>query len=159
MFKKSLIIAFGAMLVAVLLPATEANAASIGGSHRVACFTINKKGNYNDVRAGVLGESNKLGQVAGYASLGVSASCQRVNSIPVITMHLNKVILKLTSGQILETRGSKSTSTKGSISEKTKYRYVRCGLHMYVEENISYTYYDHSHVRAFWYKSASFKRC
>ena len=100
------------------------------------------------MRAGVHGDV--VGHnVAANASLAVTRSCQRVNSIPVIELHIYSTVLRTKHGTVLASTGGVSTRKKGEISKASKHVHVKCGTAVRVQEKIGYTYYDHSVVRPF----------
>src|ERR1700709_1450083 len=95
-----------ALLALALLPAAVASAASSDGIF-LGCYGIKKKGNYNRVRAGVHGDVVRH-DVAADATLAVTRSCQRVNSIPVIEMHIYGAVLRTKHGAVLSSPGGVS---------------------------------------------------
>jgi uncharacterized membrane protein len=157
--RKSMVIAACAALVLLGMPASPAGAATVLGGRYVGCYGINKKGNYNRVRATVVGLINAEHRVAGRGTLGVSASCQRVNSLPVSEMHVYKVQLRRSDGYVFATAGPVGTRTKAKIGATTGFASVRCGVAMRVWEDIGYRYYDGSRVRPYWIHGPYFYRC
>ena len=145
--RKIMLLALTALLALVLLPASAASAKSSDGSF-LGCYGIQKKGNYNRVRAGVRGDV--VGHnVAAHTTLAVSRSCQRVNSIPVIEMHIYSAVLRTKHGTVLVSTGGVSTRTKAEITKQSRHVHVKCGTAVRVQEKIGYTYYDRSVVRPF----------
>lgn len=145
--RKFLLLGLTALLALAVLPAPAASAKSSGGSF-LGCYGIKKKGNYNRVRAGVHGDI--VGHnVSARTSLAVTRSCQRVNSIPVIEMHIYSAVLRTKHGTVLVSTGGVSTRTKGEITKASKHVHVKCGTAVRVQEKIGYTYYDRSVVRPF----------
>jgi hypothetical protein len=151
-------IAVCAALAFVALPAASASATNQPGSNFLGCYGIHKKGNYNWVRAHVWAGTNSAHRIAGAANLGVSAACQRINSLPVVTMTIYRVELK-SRGRALASAGSVSTSRKALISRATPYVGVACGVPMQSWAEIGYKYYNRSYVRAFWIHGPRFYRC
>jgi hypothetical protein len=155
--RKFLVLTMTALLALVPLPASAASAKSTGGSF-LGCFGIKKKGNYNHVRAGVHGDITGH-KVAAYATLAVSATCQRLNSLPVIEMNIYTAVLKTASGTVLAHTGRVSTRHKAEITKHTRHVSVKCGTALRVQEKIGYTYYDRSVVRPFWVRGPVFFAC
>jgi hypothetical protein len=155
--RKIVLLAVTALIALALLPAAAASARSSDGSF-LGCYGIKKKGNYNHVRAGVHGDV--VGhKVSAHASLAVTRSCQKVNSIPVIEMHIYKATLRTAHGTVLASTGGVSTRTKGKITKHSRHVHVKCGVAVRVQEKIGYTYYDHSVVRPFYVHGSYFFVC
>jgi hypothetical protein len=88
-------------------------------------------------------------RVSANSSLAVTRTCQRLNSIPVIEMHIYKVVLRTSHGHVLAAAGGVSTRHKAEITQQTHHVTVKCGTAVRVQEKIGYTYYDRSVVRPF----------
>jgi uncharacterized membrane protein len=155
--RKFLLLSVTALLALVSLPASAASAKSSGGSF-LGCYGIKKKGNYNHVRAGVHGDISGH-TVAAQATLAVTATCQRLNSLPVVEMHIYTAVLKTATGTVLAHTGGVSTRHKAEITRHTRHVGVKCGTALRVEEKIGYTYYDHSVVRPFVVHGSPFFAC
>jgi hypothetical protein len=154
--KKLSVIAVAATLALTLMPATSAVAASSRGGY-AGCYGIKKKGNYNDVRLAVTGLIRGR-QVAAFAKQSVTYKCQRVNSIPVVRMWLDKVTLKV-GRHAVATAGPRVTTGRAKVQAQTRYRTVRCGREMRVYARFHYKYYDGSRVRPFSIHGPAFSRC
>lgn len=156
MIKKLGLVAIVATLALVLMPATGAVAAASRGGY-AACYGIKKKGNYNDVRLLVTGLIQGR-RVAAFAKQSVTIKCQRVNSIPVVTMWLDKVQLRV-GKRIVASKGPRVAVGKAKVQAQTAYHTVRCGRLMHVFARFHYKYYDGSRVRPFWIHGPVFSRC
>jgi hypothetical protein len=154
--KKLLVIAVAATLALTLMPATSA-VASGGRGGFAGCYSIKKKGNYNAVRLAVTGLVRGR-QVAAFGRQSVTFKCQRVNSIPVVTMWLDKVQLRV-GRHTVAAAGPRVTTSKAKVQAQTRYRTVRCGKLMHVYARFHYKYYDGSRVRPFWIHGPAFSRC
>jgi hypothetical protein len=155
--RKVVLLVLTALVALVLLPAPAASAKASGGSF-LGCYGIKKKGNYNHVRAGVHGDISGH-KVSAHASLGVTATCQRLNSLPVIEMHIYTVVLETEGGKVLVHTGGVSTRHKAEIAKHSKHVDVKCGTAVRVQEKVGYTYYDHSVVRPFVVHGPPFFAC
>jgi hypothetical protein len=145
--RKILLLVLTALLALVMLPASVASAKASDGNF-VGCYGIQKKGNYNRVRAALHGDI--VGHtVSAHGTLAVSRSCQRVNSLPVIELRIYKVLLKNENGKVLVATGGVSTRHDAEIGKHTRHVKVKCGVAVRVQEKIGYTYYDNSLVRPF----------
>jgi hypothetical protein len=145
--RKIMLLVLTALLALAVLPVSAAAAKSSDGSF-LGCYGIQKKGNYNRVRAG--GRGDVIGhKVAAHTTLAVSPSCQRINSLPVIEMHIYSAVLRTKHGTVLVSTGGVSTRTKGEITKQSRHVHVKCGTAVRVQEKIGYTYYDRSVVRPF----------
>ena len=157
MFKKIGALATAALLGVVLMPAASADAKASPGTY-VGCYGIKKKGNYNDVRLGVTGLINGT-KVAAYANEQVSASCQKVNSLPVINMKIYYVLLSVNKVHVAKSGTVGNGGKKGAIHAQSPYATVKCGAKIVVYAKVSYSYYDSSKVRPFIIHGPAFKRC
>lgn len=156
MIKKLCVIAVAATLALVLMPASGAVAAASRGGY-AACYGIKKKGNYNDVRLAVTGLIRGR-QVAAFAKQSVTFKCQRVNSIPVVRMWLDKVQLRV-GRHTVASAGPRVAVGKAKVQAQTRYRTVRCGRLIHVYAKFHYRYYDGATVRPFWIHGPAFSRC
>jgi uncharacterized membrane protein len=154
--KKLSVIAVAATLALTLMPATSAVAAASRGGY-AGCYGIKKKGNYNDVRLAVTGLVRGR-TVAAFAKQSVTYKCQRVNSIPVVTMWLDKVMLRV-GRRTVASAGPRVTTSRAKVQAQTRYRTVRCGRLMHVYARFHYKYYDGSTVRPFTIHGPAFSRC
>ena len=153
---------FGTLLVAaalavVLMPAVSAEAKA-GTGRYIGCYGIKKKGNYNDVRLGIIGQF-KNGTVSAYANESVSASCQRVNSLPVINMTIYYTLIRVNGVIRAKSGGVNNGGKKAAIHAQSPFAGVRCGAKIVVYAKVSYTYYDKSRVRPFVIHGPAFTRC
>lgn len=145
--RKIVLLVLTALLALVLLPASVASA-KVSDGNFVGCYGIEKKGNYNRVRAALHGDIVDH-TVSAHGTLSVTLSCQRVNSLPVIELRIYTVLLKNANGKILVSTGGVSTRHDTEIGRHTKHVRVKCGVAVRVQEKIGYTYYDNSLVRPF----------
>jgi len=158
MLKKIGALAAAALLGVVLMPAASASAAKANPGSYVGCYGIKKKGNYNDVRLGVTGLINGA-KVAAYANEMVSASCQRVNSLPVINMKIHYVLLSVNKVHVAKSGAVSNGGKKAAIHAQSPYATVKCGAKIVVYALVSYSYYDGSKVHPFVIHGPAFKRC
>ena len=154
--RKIVLLVLTALLALALLPASAASA-RISDGNFLACYGIKKKGNYNDVRLAVTGLIRGR-QVAAFAKQSVTYKCQRVNSIPVVTMWLDKVPLRV-GRHAVASAGPRVTTSRAKVQAQTRYRTVRCGRLMRVYARFHYKYYDGSRVRPFSIHGPAFSRC
>jgi hypothetical protein len=158
MLKKLGALAASAALAVTLLPAASAQAKATTPGSNVGCYSIKKKGNYNDVRLGVTRVVSGT-KVAAYANAMVSASCQKVNSLPIINMYIYWTILSVNGRHVAQSGGVGNGGTKGSIHAQSPFATVPCGARAVVYAKVSYSYYDGSRVRPFVISGPAFRRC
>jgi type IV secretory pathway protease TraF len=146
-----------AVAAAVLLPSSPAFAAIYKGNYS-GCYSIKKKGNYNDIRVGSVGVVDN-GKVAGYGSLKLTAGCQKLNSLPVTNFHIYGVTISVNGHPVATSGSADAHHRKSAIHQQTRAIPVKCGKTLQVAVRVSYRYYDGAIVRPFTVKGHTFKRC
>lgn len=158
MIKKLVAVVACAALAVVALPAASAEAKSNPGAS-VGCYTVKKKGNYNDVRLGVTSVSASGHRVAAYGNEMVTASCQKVNSIPVVNMHIYWALVSVNGVHKAISGLAGNGNTRPAIHVQSPFTTVPCGASVVIWERVSYSYYDHTQVRPFVIHGPAFRVC
>jgi hypothetical protein len=144
--------------VAVLLPASPAGAATYKGKYS-GCYSIKKKGNYNRIRLGSTGVIQG-GQAAGYGSLKLTFSCQRLNSVPISNFHIYWVGLRVNGRQVATSTSADAHYRSASLHRETRFVSVSCSKELRVAMRVSYRFYGQNlAVRPFTVVGPIFHRC
>lgn len=157
--RKVLLTIFAAILAALFIPGSPANA-DISTGHKVGCYTIRKSGRYNDVQVGVTPHHGKGANVNVYGYVAVTRACQKANSIPINRISLYAVRLKdRRTGKVVRIAYGHSSHKASIESARTANKYMHCG-HAYIASvKVGYGYTDGSYVRPFYVNGGVFKRC
>ncbi len=127
-----------------LLPAVSAQAYP---GTTAGCYGIKKKGNYNRLHIEVSGVRSG-NRIAARAEEGVTARCQRVNSMPLVRLVIDHTWL-VVNGRTRAGAGIHQTTSHASVSSRTGFVSVSCTATLQAIAKVHYVYYDHATVRAF----------
>lgn len=156
--RKLLLLVLAAVLTLLVVPSASADATIPKGSF-AHCYTIQKKGRYNDVEAGAKVTQNaEDARVHGFVA--VSKDCQKVNSVPIVRITILHARLRnLATGATVRMSPGHSATKKGIVRSTTALKYVPCHTAYQASVEISYAYQDKFHVRPFWIHGPKFYRC